>query len=285
VSARSRREERRKASGRPAKSRGPDRVLLTLSIAGMALAGYLSVTGWLGASPLYCSEGSACDVAQSSRWGSLLGLPMALWGFFGFAALGRTALLRKPELRFGWTWLLSLCGVSISAYLTAISLFHLGVTCAYCLASSALWVAAFAVVIARRPKLPGMAWRPWLAWTGGLAAASVVALHAYHAGLSLSPPVEDPYLRALATHLAKTGARFYGTSWCDHCREQKEHFGESAHRLPYVECSPAGRNRPTSAVCREAGVRSYPTWDIDGTRHLGTLTPARLAELTRFVPE
>lgn len=251
----------------------------------MALAGYLSVTGWLGASPLYCSEGSACDVVQSSRWASFLGLPVALWGFFLFAALARTALLRNPESRWSWAWLLSLCGVSVSAYLTAISQFHLGATCAYCLGSSALWAAAFAVVIARRPELAGFAWRAWLAWSGALAAAIVVALHVYHAGLSLRPSVEDPFLRALAAHLEKTGARFYGTSWCDHCREQKEHFGESAHRLPYIECSPGGRGRPSAAICREAGIRSYPTWDIDGTRHLGTLTPARLAELTRFTPQ
>jgi uncharacterized membrane protein len=262
--------------------REPDRVLLALSLSGVALAGYLFATGWLGTTPLYCSEGSDCDLVQASRWAHFLGIPVALWGVLGFGALARVALIRDPDERFGWAWLLSLVGLAVSAYLTAVSVLWLDATCAYCLASFALMAGAFAAVALRRPALPGFRFASWFATSGALAVLAVVSMHLYHAGLSFSPPVEDPYLRALATHLRRTGARFYGASWCEHCNHQKDLFGASADRLPYVECSPGGRGRPAAAICTSAGVRSFPTWDIDGQRHLGAITPDRLAKLTGF---
>ena len=58
--------------------------------------------------------------------------------------------------------------------------------------------------------------------------------------------------RALAEHLTNEGAVFYGAEWCSHCQEQKRLFGASASRLPYIECSPSGRNAPQSSTCRRA---------------------------------
>jgi uncharacterized membrane protein len=276
----SERREGKRAAARA--GREPDRVLLALALGGAALAGYLAVTGWTGTSPLYCGEGSDCDLVQTSRWASFLGIPVALWGVLGFAALARVALLRDEAARFGWAWLLSFCGLALSAYLTAISVFWLGATCAYCIAALALMAASFGWVALRRPSLPRFRFGPWLLISGLLAALAVTSLHVYHVGLALRPPVEDPYLAGLAAHLRRVGARFYGASWCEHCNHQKDLFGAAADRLPYVECSPGGRGRPTAAICTSAGVRSYPTWDIDGQRHLGALTPDRLADLTGF---
>ncbi len=275
-------EARESRRSRARAGREPDRALLAVSLCGAALATYLTVTVWMGASPLYCAEGSDCDLAQASRWAWFLGLPIAFWGVLGFGALARVALLRQPDVRFGWAWLLSLVGLAISGYLTAISLFWLDATCAYCLASAALMAAAFVLVALRRPVIPGSRLRPWLVTSGGLAVLAVVSMHLYHAGLALQPPVEDPYLGALAAHLRRSGARFYGASWCEHCNHQKDLFGASADRLPYIECSPGGRGRPAAAICSGAGVSSYPTWDIDGQRHLGALPADRLAELTGF---
>jgi len=276
------RDGKRTGTGAARARRGPDHVLLAVALAGVALAGYLTVTGWLGASPLYCTEGGDCDLVQTSRFAAFLGVPVALWGVLGFAALARVALLRKPEDRFAWAWLIALGGLAISAYLTAISLFWLEATCVYCLASAALMAAAFAWVAVQRPPMPGTRIGPWLSTSGGLAVLAVVSMHLYHAGLALAPPVEDPHLGALAAPLRRSGARFYGASWCEHCNHQKDLFGAAADRLPYIECSPGGRGRPPAAICTGAGVRSFPTWDVDGQRHLGALTPDRLAELAGF---
>lgn len=257
-------------------------MLLAISLAGVALAAYLTVTGWLGSAPAYCAEGSDCDLVQTSRWAYFLGVPVALWGVIAFGALARVSLFRNSEDRFGWAWLLALVGSAISAYLTAISVFWLDATCAYCIASTLLMVAALAAIALRRPEMPGFRFAPWLATSGAFAVAAVVSMHLYHVGLALAPKPEDPFLGALAQHLRRTGARFYGASWCEHCNHQKDLFGASADRLPYIECSPGGRSRPAAAICSGAGVRSFPTWEIKGQRHLGALTPDRLAELAGF---
>ena len=90
--------------------------------------------------------------------------------------------------------------------------------------------------------------------------------------------------RALAEHLTKVGVVMYGASWCEHCQQQKDLFGEAARRLPYIECSTGGPGTPQTSECRNRGIKSYPTWFINGQRYEELLTPARLASLTGFQP-
>src|SRR4029434_7545106 len=83
-----------------------------------------------------------------------------------------------------------------------------------------------------------------------------------------SPGPEDPWIRGLAEHLTRTDAKFYGASWCPHCTEQKKLFGGSERRVPYVECASAGPGSRQTAVCNEAGIKTYPTWVIHAPRSL-----------------
>jgi hypothetical protein len=145
--------------------------------------------------------------------------------------------------------------------------------------------AALALVVWQRP--PEMARRSWFglaAGRGALAAVAILALHASYMTPEAEPVgPEDPSIRALAEHLANAGAVFYGAEWCSHCQEQKRMFGASASRLPYIECSPSGRNAPQSPTCRRAGVMSYPTWIINDRRFVGeVLSLAQLADASRF---
>jgi len=64
--------------------------------------------------------------------------------------------------------------------------------------------------------------------------------------------------------------------------EQKDLFEASAHRLPYVECSPNGRSAPQAAVCRQKNISSYPTWIIGGSVITGILQPERLALISGY---
>jgi hypothetical protein len=64
--------------------------------------------------------------------------------------------------------------------------------------------------------------------------------------------------------------------------EQKDLFEASAHRLPYVECSPNGRQAPLASVCIFNNVKSFPTWVVDGRMHEGVLKPDRLAVLSGY---
>ncbi|HEV8439276.1 MAG TPA: hypothetical protein VGT40_14375 [Methylomirabilota bacterium] len=48
-----------------------------------------------------------------------------------------------------------------------------------------------------------------------------------------------------------------------------------------MECDPKGAGaRPE--LCRQAGVKAYPTWVLGGERREGVLSLDQLAELSRF---
>jgi len=263
----------------------PNWPLLALSLAGMALTGYLTVVAWAGTEAAYCTAGSGCDLVQESRWATFLGAPVALWGFLTYAALAGIAFrVKNGETHWKFAWTISLVGLAVSLYLTAVSIWVIEATCVYCLTSLGLMAAIFAVVAFQTPRgLPEFRWPGWLAQTGGVAAAVVVGMHLLYGGVipSSSAP-EDPYLRELAEHLSAAEAQFYGASWCPACQRQKELFGNSAHRLPYVECSPGGRNAPPAPQCLARGIDSYPTWIIDGQRFNRVMSAIDLAKITGF---
>ncbi|MBB5207297.1 vitamin K epoxide reductase family protein [Chiayiivirga flava] len=260
----------------------PEWIVVALAAFGLLLTGYLTAVAWWGTSPALCTEGSGCDLVQHSRWSTLLGLPMALWGFGLYLLIGLVALQRNGRLR-RWRrlWTLSLVGVLISLYLTVAGLAALDAVCVWCLLSFATLVAIFVVVVLRRPSsAPGTPWQRWLIHHAIVLLPFVGVLHAWQSGL-LEPP-ENPRLQALAIHLEQSGAKFYGAFWCPNCQSQKDEFGASANRLPYVECSPNGRNGGVAFECSSAAVTAFPTWDIRGQRFTSVLSPEELARHSRF---
>jgi len=88
--------------------------------------------------------------------------------------------------------------------------------------------------------------------------------------------------KALAIHLAKSGAKMYGAFWCPHCQQQKQYFGTSASRLPYVECSPDGQSGPQAKECKDNQILSYPTWLINGKKIDEVMSLKQLADATGF---
>jgi hypothetical protein len=93
---------------------------------------------------------------------------------------------------------------------------------------------------------------------------------------SVTPGVYDAFARCLKD----SGAIFYGAFWCSHCQEQKAAFGDSAHLLPYVECSAAdGRNQ--TQICKDKKITGYPTWIFkDGSQLNGKVEMKVLSEKT-----
>jgi uncharacterized membrane protein/glutaredoxin len=266
------------------KRRLPNWPLLVLAVVGLLLAGYLTVTTWMEAPQAFCTEDGGCATVQSSAWGSLLGMPIAFWGFLTYLALAWIALrVRDGAWHWKLAFVVSLVGLSVSVYLTAISLVLIEATCFYCLSSLAVMAAIFGVTCYQYPgPMPGFAWPGWLAQTVGLAAVVVIGLHGYHAGWWGGGGPEDPYFKALATYIADADATFYGASWCPHCQEQKRLFGSSQERLPYVECSPQGRSGPRAAACIQENIQAYPTWIINGRRYERVIEPYELARITGF---
>ena len=54
-------------------------------------------------------------------------------------------------------------------------------------------------------------------------------------------------------------AAMYGAFYCEHCKEQKDLFGDAAQYLPYVECVEKGTRKITDQ-CKALGIRRTPTW-------------------------
>ena len=85
----------------------------------------------------------------------------------------------------------------------------------------------------------------------------------------------------LAAHLKKVGAKMYGAYWCPYCTRQKEMFGSAFREIDYVECDPRGENaRPK--LCTEAGVKGYPTWEVNGKTHVGVQSLEELANASNY---
>jgi uncharacterized membrane protein/glutaredoxin len=265
----------------------PNWPILALAIAGMILSGYLTYSAWQGQSVAGCTVGSACDIVLNSRWSKLLGMPISFWGFLTYALLAAIAWNKTTPSQWKIAWTVTLIGLLYSLYLTGVSLIVLESACPYCLTSLGLMAAMFAVLLMRRPaKMPGFSWGPWVGKTAGAAALIIIALHLHYSGyIGKTAGPEDPWIRGLVEHLAKTNARFYGASWCPHCTEQKELFGTSHSRLPYIECSPGGPRAPQAQACNDAGIKSYPTWIINGQRYSGIQSLDSLAQVSNYKSE
>jgi uncharacterized membrane protein/glutaredoxin len=264
----------------------PNWPVLVLSLIGMALTAYLSWAASSGSNLQGCGIDSGCDAVLSSKWATLLGAPTAVWGLLAYGTLAFLAFGGRAGWRWVATWTVSFVGVLFSIYLTTVSVTLLGATCPYCLTSLAIMTALFVVTTIQRPaEEPGFTWRRLLLRVVPVAAVAIALLHLNYVGVLGKPPaVEDPFYKALALHLSERGTKMYGASWCPHCIEQKEMFGASAKRLPYVECSTGPQGSRQAAACLAAGIKLYPTWIIDGKRFEEVLTPTRLAELTSFKP-
>jgi uncharacterized membrane protein len=116
------------------------------ALAGMGISAYLTFVHFSGV-PVYCSGAGGCHVVQASEYATLLGAPVALFGFVLYAAiLGATfAGIRgsgwladaAPVLIFG----MALSGVGYSGYLTWLEIYRIYAICAWCVTSACLLTA------------------------------------------------------------------------------------------------------------------------------------------------
>jgi uncharacterized membrane protein len=285
--AKERRGKGKTLASAPVVQNGPNWPMFALAVVGMGLSGYLTYAAWSMKQVAGCTEGSACDVVLSSQWATLFGMPTSFWGFLTYALLAAIAWNKATQAQWKIAWWVSAFGVLYSLYLTGVSFFILKAACPYCLTSLALMSAILVVVLLQKPKqMAGFRWGTWLAKSVIPALAVVLVFHLHYAGYwGNTAAAEDPWVRGLAIHLTKIDAKFYGASWCPHCKQQKEMFGSSADRVPYVECSPGGPRAPSSQACKDARVTTYPTWVINSQRYEGTQTLESLAKLSNYKPD
>lgn len=118
-----------------------------VALVGLAIAGYLTAVRLTGGAPA-CAIAHGCDVVQQSRYSELAGVPVAMLGLAGYAAV-LASLARDGE---GWrtaTAFLALAGLAFSAWLTYVEVGILDAICIWCVAS-AVCMAALAALSVRR---------------------------------------------------------------------------------------------------------------------------------------
>ena len=198
------------------KLENPNWLLTGLAGTGMVLTAYLVLTAWLDQPPLYCEEGSTCDIVQQSRWGTFLALPTAFWGFLTYAALAYISIrVRNPGAHWKSAWTVSMVGLGYSVYLMAVSVFVIEAACAYCIVSFSIITVIFGTVTFQKPKvLPKFNFAAFARQTVIITAVIVGGMHLHYSGI-FDPAAgpEDPFLKGLAEHLTREKALLYGASW------------------------------------------------------------------------
>jgi uncharacterized membrane protein len=130
-----------------------------LALAGLSIALYLWLhkIGVIG--DLRCGTGE-CEYVQASRYGVLFGVPVALYGVVGYAAMLAVALagLQPAYLgRRGPTRLLAalaIGGFLFTLYLTYLELFVLHAICRWCVGSAVVITAITIVAVSAARREP-----------------------------------------------------------------------------------------------------------------------------------
>ena len=205
--------------------------LLLLGCIGIALCAYLTYLhlGLLRGELLggvACGSGGLfnCHAVTASRWGSLFGIPLSLWGLLGYLAVVQLALFawcspeRRPQALVLLLWLSALL-VAVDAALAAVMTVQVRHLCPLCLltylvnlllllgAKRALgvsWAQAWRRLPEAWAALQPSGGRPfggvfWTVMVGGL-----LGIVAFHAGVVFvtrsSPSVLRGQLREFVTH-------------------------------------------------------------------------------------
>jgi uncharacterized membrane protein len=116
-------------------------VLGALAIVGLLISGYLTWVHYMGVAPVCVGGTGGCETVQASSYATILGVPVAVIGLFGYSGLLFSTLLRG-DVGVYLGFLISLVGTLFSAYLTYLEIFVIHAICQWCVASAVIMVAA-----------------------------------------------------------------------------------------------------------------------------------------------
>jgi len=118
--------------------------MLVLNVIGLGVAAYLTYIHYTGLKGLVCpTGGGSCLQVQSSVWSRIDGIPVALIGLIGYAAILVSQLAPEREESRLATLGLTMVGVGFSAYLTYRELFSIHAICEWCVSSAVIMTLLF----------------------------------------------------------------------------------------------------------------------------------------------
>ena len=253
-----------------------------LAVLGLGVSSYLTYLHYSEASAVFCTQGSGCDIARSSGYSTVLGIPVALLGLVGFALVLGVSLSRLTPFRKGLSlFLVALAGVTFSAYLTYLEIVVIHAICPYCVLSASLMAAILLVLLLQRPLVPGLSAGSLRLYSVLVVVVVVLGSLGAYSGTDEGTVTSTPYQVALAKHLRDEGAVMYGAFWCPHCADQKRLFGDAFEYVSYVECDARGEDA-NPALCEFKGIAGYPTWEIGEQLYEGAIPLGELARLSGY---
>jgi uncharacterized membrane protein len=119
--------------------------------AGLGISGYLTAVHYTGGTPV-CAVSHGCATVQQSEYAELAGVPVALLGVLGYAAILVSLAIDGEHARTA-TAFLALTGAGFSAWLTYVEIAELEAICSWCVAS-AVCMAALAILSTTRVLRP-----------------------------------------------------------------------------------------------------------------------------------
>ena len=123
--------------------------LVVLALLGAGIAAYLTYTRYSGGAPDRLAGSGGCETVQRSEYAKLAGIPVAVLGLLGYAALLVTALLRGRNAAAAGAGI-ALVGAIFSAWLLYAQLALIDAICQWCIANDIV-IALAAVVSVLRP--------------------------------------------------------------------------------------------------------------------------------------
>jgi uncharacterized membrane protein len=123
------------------------RLSIAVALAGLGIAGYLTVVHYSGAAPV-CAITGGCDTVQKSAYATLAGVPVALLGLLAYAAILGSLAYDGERARM-FTAVLAFSGFGLSGWLTWVEVAELHAICIWCV-GSALCMTALAGLSAVR---------------------------------------------------------------------------------------------------------------------------------------
>ena len=114
---------------------------------GLAVAAYLTIAHYAGSAPV-CAIAHGCATVQKSAYAQLGGIPVALLGLVGYAAILLTLLRDGPDARTA-TAALAYAGTAFSGWLTYVEIERLEAICVWCVTSAVCMTVAAILATAR----------------------------------------------------------------------------------------------------------------------------------------
>ncbi|MDB9311545.1 vitamin K epoxide reductase family protein [Spirulina sp. CS-785/01] len=296
-------------------------IIGAIATVGVILTAYLTISK-LGGGEVTCTveataSASGCNSVLDSPYATVFGLPLSLFGLLAYLYMIANALSpyllnseEKRDLRKQvehYTGLLMLIGSTamavFSGYLMYVLAFQLQTVCYYCIGSALFSLSLLLLTVFGRD------WKDigQLLFTGIIVAlVTFIGTLGVYANINtasvageqtvIPPPTTQPERGvgwevtttsspseiALAEYLTEQDAIMYGGWSCPYCHLQKLLFGQEAiKKINYIECSPPAEDAEPQK-CEEAGIRAYPSWEIDGQLYSGARPLEELAELSGY---